>query len=305
MGKVKKEAAPHLMTCVGLLRKRLESIEAKMMELLDCSSIIVGRNDPYGGTFMVEPRTHWGQPDDKQRRLQIELKGVYAGWFEQFDLLLSDATSDLRRQIGEVDSFVRRWIEKEESWDLSTKMDENEAHFKQQILVIYGTLQTLDDPRHARVVVLPDTNSLIRCPEPAKYAAVVGAATYDFVLLPTVLGELDELKIKHRDEGFRQKVEGVIRRIKGWRNQGNLLDGVTVNKTVTVRTVAREPNFERTLHWLDKTNRDDRIVASVLELQRAMPSAALLLVTGDINLQNKAEAASVPHAETPPGTLVP
>jgi hypothetical protein len=61
-----------------------------------------------------------------------------------------------------------------------------------------------------------------------------------------------------------------------------------------------EPRFERTLHWLDPTNQDDRIIASVLELQRAVPSATVILVTGDINLQNKSEAANLPYADPPP-----
>jgi hypothetical protein len=37
----------------------------------------------------------------------------------------------------------------------------------------------------------------------------------------------------------------------------------------------------------------------MLELQRAMPSAVIVLVTSDVNLQNKADAASIPCAESP------
>lgn len=306
MGKGRKGVAPQLETCVGLLRKRLEFIEAKMMELLECSTVEVFENDPESGiVFVGRPECYWGKADDKQLRLQMELKGRYGDWFEQLQLLLSDATEDLDREIKETDSFVRRWIEKGPSHELSLDMERNKARFRKEIGVFCGALTTLDDPARARVVLAPDTNSLIRCPDPSEYAGIAGVATYDVVLLPTVLGELDELKIKHRDETFRQKVEGVIHRIKGWRGQGNLLEGVTVDKTVTVRTVAREPNFERTLHWLDKTNRDDRIIASVLELQRAIPSGAVVLVTGDINLQNKAQAASLPHAEVPASKPVP
>jgi hypothetical protein len=157
----------------------------------------------------------------------------------------------------------------------------------------------VNDPKQSKVTLVPDTNAFVRCPDPVHYAEIAGGDSYDFVLLPTVLSELDELKVKHRDAEFREKVEGVIRRIKGWGTQGNLLNGVTVNKTVTVRTVAREPDFSKTLGWLDRANNDDRVIASVLELQRAMPSTAILLVTGDINLQNKAQAASLPYAEPP------
>ena len=292
-----KRLIPQRATCVGLLRKRLEQIESKMMELLDCSTINIFENDPDSSLVFITPRHYWGKPDEKQLRLQMELKGLYGDWFEQLQLLLLDATEKQSREIKETDSFVRRWIEKESSWDLALRMDENKAHFKKQVSVFRDVLDLLDDPKKARVVLVPDTNSLIRCADPSKYSGVAGSPTYDFVLLPTVLQELDELKVKHRDQTFRDKVEGVIRRIKGWGRQGNILDGVTVNGSVTVRTVAREPDFGRTLRWLDRENRDDRIIASVLELQRSMPSAAIVLVTGDINLQNKAQAASLPYGE--------
>ena len=51
------------------------------------------------------------------------------------------------------------------------------------------------------------------------------------------------------------------------------------------------------LSWLDPTIDDDRIIASVLEVQAANPSDQVVLVTGDINLLNKAEAACIDHAE--------
>jgi predicted ribonuclease YlaK len=51
--------------------------------------------------------------------------------------------------------------------------------------------------------------------------------------------------------------------------------------------------------WLDPENVDDRIIASVFEVQRLQPSSAVVLVTGDISLQTKAEAAAIPWAEIP------
>ena len=42
---------------------------------------------------------------------------------------------------------------------------------------------------------------------------------------------------------------------------------------------------------------DDRIVASVLELHVEYPAASIILVTEDINLQNKADEAYITTAE--------
>lgn len=71
--------------------------------------------------------------------------------------------------------------------------------------------------------------------------------------------------------------------MKGYRQQGNLIDGVTVEKTIKIKMVASEPNFDKTLSWLDKENSDDKIIASALEIQRDNPSSAVCLVTSDIN----------------------
>ena len=57
--------------------------------------------------------------------------------------------------------------------------------------------------------------------------------------------------------------------------------------------IATEPNFNKTLGWIDSENNDDRIIANALELQINNPSDNLILVTTDINLQNKAQMANL------------
>jgi hypothetical protein len=300
---MKSQARPGSTTpresCVSLLRTRLEAIEAKMMELLDCSTVSTWRNDPYSDVvFIGFPRHSWAEPDEKQRRLQIELKGLHTDWSEQMRLLFSGTPEDLQKHVSETDDFVRRWIEKDSSWEIKPDKEENKRTFREKTTVFRDALKMLEEEK-SRVTLVPDTNAFVWCPDPVRYRDIAGVDRYDFVLLPTVLSELDDLVLKNRDDSFREKVKAAIRRYKGWRQQGRLLDGVTVDQTITVRSVAREPSFEKTLHWLDRNIRDDRIVASVLELQRAMPSAMIVLVTSDVNLQNKADAASLPCAESP------
>jgi predicted ribonuclease YlaK len=153
------------------------------------------------------------------------------------------------------------------------------------------------------IILVPDTNSLISAPDLAKYSTIIDTDTYTIILVPTVLNELDSLKILHRNQDVRDKSKSIIKRIKGLRNQGSLLKGVLINKSVTVRTIAKEPNFNETIHWLDSTNNDDRIIASILEIQCSSPSSIVILVTSDINLQNKAEMANLPFLE-PPETFI-
>ena len=146
-------------------------------------------------------------------------------------------------------------------------------------------------------VLIPDTNAIAGNPDPTQYRTITGDGSFIFLLLPTVLAELDDLKNTHRNPDFREKVNRVITRVKGWRKQGTLRNGVTVDRTITVKAVAIEPDMQDTLPWLDKENRDDRIIASVLEVQSSYPNARVVLITGDVNLSNKADLARIETSE--------
>ena len=75
---------------------------------------------------------------------------------------------------------------------------------------------------------------------------------------------------------------------------------MNLTKTITVQTEAREVDVRAVLDWLDPTVPDDRLLAAALRLQSDHPSGAVVLVTSDLNLQNKADAAGLPYIETPP-----
>jgi len=202
-------------------------------------------------------------------------------------------------QIDVIDNFVMQWVQKESSWEIPSTVEEAKAVFSKKIECFYQLLQILESYEEHNIIVAPDTNDLVICPDFAAYHIMAGQQKYTLVILPTVLSELDSIKITAKDHNFRDKVKSVIRRIKGFRSQGSLLNGVTVNKAITIRLEACEPNFDCTLSWLDPNNNDDRIIASILELQRLNPSAVIILCSADINLQNKAEMAYIPFAEPP------
>ena len=191
---------------------------------------------------------------------------------------------------------MRTWIELGQNWSLTSNRDNNEAKLCTASKQLEDLLEILASQDGERIVI-PDTNAIMNDSDPTKYRNVAGHDRYTFVLIPTVLAELDSLKYTHRNPDFREKVRGVIVRIKGWRKQGSLLAGVTVHKTITVRAIGIEPDMENSLSWLDKENRDDRIIASVLEVQSAHPTSDVILVTGDVNLLNKADLASIEAAE--------
>lgn len=278
------------------LQSDLDALTDRMANLVRELPIEHFDND-YGSVVYIGPAYYWGEATSELLNNQLAIKRDYEEWFEIFKSVFAQATDDLNRRINEADSRVRQWIELKSNWSISRDRAANEEKLRADAKLFYEMLAILGANGPTATTLIPDTNAIIVEPDPGNYKAFACDGTFVFLLLPTVLAELDELKVKHRHPDFREKVNKVIKRIKGWRNQGSLREGVTEARTITVKAVASEPKMENALSWLDKSNHDDRIIASVLEVQSTYPNARVVLVTGDINLSNKADVARIETAE--------
>ena len=145
--------------------------------------------------------------------------------------------------------------------------------------------------------VVPDTSALMRQPDLATYGLAVNADAALIHLVPTVLGEIDTLKDQGRVPEVREKAAKLATRIKGLRDRGKLTEGVPVAGRISAIADPRDPSFEHLPAWLDPSTPDDRILASALVLQAANPSAVVVLVAADINIQNKAEVCGLPYCD--------
>lgn len=284
-------------TFVDHLTTQLDSIKLTMFDLLDNSRIEFRREDRDSEIVIIEPKQHWGNPTERAQTLQIELKKSYSQWIEIFKLFTENLPDVSKRKIDKTDTFITNWIEKKNNWEIPNTIAEAKNKFDSMIQFFYDTLNHYSSIGDSEIIVVPDTNALIQEPDPKVYKQKTKVDKLTVVFLPTVLSELDELKLKSSNPDFQKKVKSVIKRLKGYRQQGDLLDGVTVEKTIVLKMVASEPNFNKTLSWLDRENNDDRIIASALEIQRANPASAVYLVTGDINLQNKTVMASLSYID--------
>lgn len=285
-------------TFVEHLTIQLDSIKQTMFELLDNSRIKTRRDDHHSSIVVIAPRQYWDSPTEIEQTLQIKLKQLYGLWIETFKLFTENSPEASKRKIDETDKFVKNWIEKKSDWGIPNTINEAKTEFENNIKFYYDTLNLYSNNGDKQIIVVPDTNALIQEPDPKAYKQLIGSDRMTIIFLPTVLSELDELKLKSSSPDFQKKVKSVITRLKGYRQQGNLIDdGVTVEKSIKLKMVASEPNFDRTLSWLDRENNDDRIIASALEIQRDNPSSVVCLVTSDINLQNKTEMARLTYID--------
>lgn len=295
-----KQSKAQVESAAEMVERRLERLEEEVKVFLRGMGVRYLGNRFGEPIVFVVPEYQWNDPSDEQRRIQLSLRNELTAVHERLALLLGVVLpGDLQHSLEEGKKGILHWLDLKSNWSLTADLEANDRHLSDAFASLRTKLRIVRSSGAGELLAVPDTNSLTAAPDPTWYASSMESDTFSFVLLPTVLSELDNLKYQARNDTYRTKVERVIRRISGWRRQGNLLNGVTVDGTITVKAIAQEPNFGATLSWLDPSNKDDRIIASTLEVQRLNPAARVLLFTGDINLQNKAVLAEIPFAEPP------
>lgn len=285
----------NMKTFIDHLTTQLDCIKLTMFDLLENSRIRFRKDNHNSNVVIIAPTFYWDSPTEIEQSLQIKLKKLYGSWIETFKLFTENSPDESKRKIDKTDKFVKNWIEKKSDWGIPETISEAKTKFETEIRFFYETLSLYEKNGEKEIIIIPDTNALIQEPDPKSYKIITSTDRLTIIFLPTVLSELDELKIKSSNPEFQKKVKGVITRLKGYRQHGNLIEGVIVEKTIKLKMVASEPNFNKTLSWLDRENNDDRIVASALEIQRDNPSSTVCLVTNDINLQNKIEMARLSY----------
>jgi rRNA maturation endonuclease Nob1 len=295
---------PSFASYLDRLRAELTEIRAEMDALLDASAIRnVNPNTPDSSmVFVGAADWGWGPSDPALSASQMRLAARYDAWFDRFRLVFTHPTHDVASDMKEVDEFVRRWTERPGTWDHSIPrtIDAAKEVATKQFETFDRLLDIASRSGSDTLRLVPDTSALIRNPDLASYARAAPSPTFTIHLVPTVLAELDDLKDRGRTQELRDQAQGVIRRLKGLRDKGNLATGVKVTKTITVQTEAREVDVRGVLDWLEPAVPDDRLLAASLRLQSDHPSGSVVLVTSDLNLQNKADAVGMPYVETPP-----
>lgn len=124
---------PKITSYVARLKQDFQNIENQMMELLDISTIEEFRNDPNSGLVFISPPYEWGDTNEQQKILQMELVKNFADWIEHFKLLFRNGSQGISQQIEETQNFITSWIEKEGSWDVPSTIDKAKSVFHEKI----------------------------------------------------------------------------------------------------------------------------------------------------------------------------
>jgi hypothetical protein len=288
-----------MLTVTDNLIAMARDIEVLLKDLLLKHSSIYQWNKPGGPVIVVSAHGNYAfhDLDEYGRQIQSRALEEYRRFYELLSVLLKGQPKDSLKQLSESDRVLMRTIEQTHTWCKTPQEALDRA--VESLLAQQNLINHLYDSANGDAIFVPDTNALLYNPAIESWA-FDNAPRFSLILLPTVLSELDSLKINHRNEGVRNKAERIIRQIKDYRRRGNLTEGVTVVKNrIDIVAIATEPDTESTLPWLDMDNNDDRFIASILEVMRGFPRSPVIIVTRDINLQNKVEFARIPFVEPP------
>jgi hypothetical protein len=280
-----------MLTVLDNLRIWAEDIIDLLKKLLQGSSVKAG------GWMGFDV---WDELDDSSRQVQSRVLEEYRRFSSTLEFFLNKQPENTIKNFQESKKIILSVIQQDgEENTLFGNCDlafsEAEKAIGEQIKLL-NRLYTISQNKF---VIVPDTNALLFNPDIQNWS-FDSIEQFSIVLMPTVLSELDKLKVDSRSESVRQKSEKLIRQIKEYKRRGKLTEGVTIVKNkIQLVAIAVEPKNSASLSWLDLDNNDDRLLASCFEIMRQMLNSQVILSTRDINLQNKAEFAHLSFVEPP------
>ena len=231
-------------------------------------------------------------------RIQSKLRDDYSRFHALVVCLLRTQGAASERILERTDGTATKVIN-QQGRTYITSVEDARKRFDAAIDEQVGLLTALYDGAEGEHVYVSDTNGLLYNPQLEDWH-FDGSPQFVLLLMPTVLSELDHLKVTGRVESVRDKAQRLVRQMMEYRRRGNLFEGVVLRKgSHRLRTMAVEPDFEHSLPWLDPENNDDRLLAGFIEVMRQHPRCPVTLVTGDINLTNKADYARIPCVPPP------
>src|SRR5713101_7356576 len=160
-----------IVSFVTRLEQQLHSIEQQVIEMLNASTIEKRQIYPFSSLAVITNAYYWGKTEEKQQYVQIKLLRKYLSWFEQFHLLFYNSPEMLRAEIIIAHSEVQELIEKKNGMYVPSTINKAKKTFQEHIQTYYrllGLFKTSDKPI---IILVPDTNALIKAPDVSSYRA--------------------------------------------------------------------------------------------------------------------------------------
>ena len=282
-------------TMIAQLRSRADGIIELLRELLVEHSTL--RAIRLEGVAILGPSNSWGQLDGDGRKLQSRLLNELESYVPLVSVLTRVAPNRARKEIEEANKTLREVVDQSHLSSFGSPEKAFEST-REKIEKQQEHLASLYDPSGGDPVYVVDANAALWNPAFEDWE-FDGVPRFVLLFTPTLLGELDKLKIAPGEE-LRRKAERIVNQVNDYGRRSAGLGDVPLRRDRSVvRMIAVEPDFSQTLPWLDPSVQDDRLIAATLEVIRQHPDSPVTIVTRDGNLQNKARHAGMPFVEPP------
>jgi PIN domain-containing protein len=248
----------------------------------DLSAVVFITGTPY----------YWSDLPADAHAHQARTLAEYRRFADTLSVLLRGIPDDRLAKFREDTARVIHFINREPSGYATPRrvLDEATQALRRQVELMDGLYSA-----SMTTMLVPDTNALYWNTALDTWRLPWASDGFVVVLTPTVLKEIDLHKTDERRSSRREKAERFARQVGEYRRRGPLLQGANLAAGIsTVMAIPVEPKMSDSLPWLDPTSLDDRLLASVIEVMRMNPHASAIVVTRDINFQNKLEFARVP-----------
>lgn len=248
----------------------------------DSSGMVIITGTPY----------YWSDLPAEAHAHQARALAEYRRFSDTLSVLLREIPDDRLAKFREDTTRVIRFICREASSYATPRraLDEAVQALRRQVELMEGLYSA-----STTTMLVPDTNALYWNTALDTWRLPWASDAFVVVLTPTVLKEIDLHKTDERRSSRREKAERFVRQVGEYRRRGPLLQGATLAAGIsTVMAIPVEPKMSDSLPWLDSASLDDRLLASVIEVMRLNPHASVIVITRDINFQNKLEFARVP-----------
>ena len=283
-------------TFIENINFRLSETQAILLDFLTNHTIIEPANKPGSKLHFVSGTgDHFFKSlDENGKRIQDRLFKLSNKTFNLISALLHESPPSQIEIFERNKANILKLIIQNSSV-FKFEIDSAHAPFEE----ISNQLNILFPKLTSETILVCDTNAIYSNIDIEKWQ-FAEISQFRILITTSVLADLDQHKMNHRVESVRDKAKTLINKIKEYRRRGNILEGVSiVNNKITVQITGVEPDFTKTFGWLNKDNKDDRLIAEFLELARLFANAPIYLVTADINLQTKCEIGLIPYMEPP------
>ena len=118
------------------------------------------------GIVIIANEYYFEKLSPEQENIQIKLKRKYETIAELLSLLFRNAPDRISRKLDVANKLFRSWIELKPRWSLSVNKVSNEKKIKKASKDIENLIDILEVDKNGHVIIIPDTNSLLKTSEP-------------------------------------------------------------------------------------------------------------------------------------------